>query len=362
MRKAETKKDVCDVGIVGCGSWGTNYIRICQELPQVEIAGISDVSPERLASARERFPFVKVAKDVRSLLRSRADAVIVATPAATHYGLVREALEAGKHVLVEKPITTDADEAGELVALAKANGLALVVGHTFLFNAGMFKVKELMRTEDFGQVYYIHCTRTNLGPVRQDVNVIWDLATHDVAIANFLLDKRPEWVSAVGGKFLGGTHEDIAFVTLGYPQNVLANIHASWLSPNKVREVVVIGNQQRIVFDDLNSIEPVRVFKRGLTTTKVPGSFGEFRLLVRDGDIYSPRIPPGEPLGNQMMHFLECIRRCRKTSRGGRFKLENLGVVSASHSDGACGLEVVRVLEAVVESLRQNGSPIKIER
>ena len=182
-----------------------------------------------------------------------------------------------------------------------------MVGHTFMYNTGVLKLKSLMGEKDFGQVYYLHCTRTNMGPVRSDCNALWDLGTHDVAICNFLMNSMPVSVSAVGSKVLGKDKEDVAFVTLRYKDNVIANIHSSWVDPNKVREVVVVGSRRRIVFDDLNNMERVRIFEKGLSATMEAGTYGEFRLIVHDGDIISPHVPPGEPLKNLALHFIDCV-------------------------------------------------------
>jgi predicted dehydrogenase len=231
------------------------------------------------------------------------------------------------------------------MTLAHLHQVTLMVGHTFLYNAGIRKVKECINPDDMGQIYYLYSCRTNLGPIRKDVNVLWDLAAHDISIFNYLLDSTPEWVSAVGAKVLHNTREDVGFVSLGYRNNVMGNIHVSWADPNKVRNLVVVGSQRRVVFDDLNVQEQVRIYEKGVTSA-VPGdaTFGEQQLLMRDGDIISPHIQASEPLKAQCNHFLDCITR-------GTQPLTN----------GQSGLDVVRVLAAIDVSIQRSGAPVYID-
>jgi predicted dehydrogenase len=333
-----------NIAIVGCGYWGVNYLRVFNELPETKVSLVCDTSEERLRTIRERYPLISTTGEVKEVLGSRwVDAVVVATPAATHFDLSSKCLAAGKHVLVEKPLTTTVADAANLIRQADKAQLVLMVGHTFMYNSGILKIKELMRGPEFGQMYYLHATRTNMGPVRDDVNALWDLGTHDVAIFNFLLESAPLSASAVGSKVLGKAHEDVGFVTLRYPHNVIANIHASWIDPNKVREVVAVGSHRRIVFDDLNNLERVRIYEKGLSATMEADTFGEFRLIMRDGDIISPRVPPSEPLKNLAAHFRDCVLDNKKPL-----------------SDGRNGMDVVRVMEAVDRSLAQNGAPVDV--
>jgi predicted dehydrogenase len=272
------------------------------------------------------------------------DAVIVCTEATTHYDITRRLLLAGKHVLVEKPLTTRSTDAEELIELAESRSATLMVGHTFVFNAGIRKVKEYLRDGN-GRVYYLYARRTNLGPIRRDVDALWDLAPHDIAIFNHLLDESPIWVSAVGGKVLGNCRHDVGFISLGYPDNVLAHVHVSWADPDKAREVVVVKSDKRIVFDDLNGVEQVRVCEKGvMPLDQEPLNYGELRFQIREGDIISPRIEPVEPLKDQCRHFLECVRAKKRPVSGG---LEGLGVV--------------RVLEAANRSIECKGIQVAVE-
>jgi predicted dehydrogenase len=247
---------------------------------------------------------------------------------------------------VEKPITTSAAEADELIDLSESKGILLMVGHTFLFNPGIRKVKDYLERNQVGRVYYLYACRTNLGPIRRDVNALWDLAPHDVAIFNYLLGSVPEWVSAVGARVLRNCREDVGFISLGYPDGIVAHIHVSWADPNKAREVVVVGSEKRIVFNDLNGMERVRVYEKGVVTVvPEPSSYGEYHFQMRDGDITSPRIEVSEPLKNQCRHFLNCVLQGEQPI-----------------SSGKEGREVVRVLEAIDRSILHKGAPMGIAR
>jgi predicted dehydrogenase len=332
------------VAILGCGYWGVNHVRVLSELPSTRIVAVCDERADRLEEIERRFPHIRTATKVADTLAADGvDAVIVATQARTHFSLTSECLAAGKHVLVEKPLTTTTEDAEKLIEQADAKGLVLMVGHTFLYNHAVEKVKEYFTNDALGTVYYLYGRRTNLGPIRHDVNAVWDLASHDVAIFNHFLDGVPEWVSAVGAKVLRNSREDVGFVSLGYPNGVLGHLHASWADPNKVREVVVVGSERRILFNDVDSVEHVRVFEKGVTTNGEPYGYGEHQLLMRDGDIVSPKIPIGEPLKNQCMHFVDCVIEGKRPL-----------------TDGHVGRDVVRVMQAIDRSMHQRGVPVEV--
>jgi predicted dehydrogenase len=333
------------IAVIGCGYWGMNYVRIFNELPEARVVAVCDQRPDRLQEVVRRFPGVYVTSQIEDAAsRPGVDAVGVCTEATTHYDITRQLLIKGKHVLVEKPLTTSVPQAEELINIAKAESAVLMVGHTFVFNSGIQKVKEYIQQGD-GKVYYMYARRTNLGPIRRDVNALWDLAPHDIAIFNYLLDSTPDWVSAVGGKVLRNCREDVGFISLGYPENILAHIHVSWADPDKAREVVVVKGDSRIVFNDLNGLEQVRVFEKGVSTVESePENYGESRFQIRDGNIISPRIEATEPLKNECRHFLDCVRLGRQPISGG---IE--------------GREVVRVLEAVNSSIQRKGLQIEVE-
>ena len=253
------------IAVIGCGYWGMNYVRIFNELLESPVVGVCEQSPERLKEVGRRYPNVYLTTQVDDLIfQPDVQAAVVCTEATSHFHVTRRLLLAGKHVLVEKPLATTSAHAEKLIELAESHSATLMVGHTFIFNAGVRKVKEYVK-QDSGCVYYLYARRTNLGPIRRDVNALWDLAPHDIAIFNYLLDRTPLWVSAVGGRVLGNSRADVGFVSLGYPGNILAHVHVSWADPDKAREVVVVKSDRRILFNDLNGIEQVRVFEKGVS-------------------------------------------------------------------------------------------------
>ena len=331
--------------IVGCGYWGVNDIRVLQEIPVVTLPGVCDTSAGRLEHLQQRFHLTRAWADLADALAvADVEAVVVATPSSTHYEVVRQCLAAGKHVLVEKPLALAVDEAEALVKAARAAGRCLMVAHTFLYNPAVRKLKDCVRDHTFGPIYYLVSRRTHLGLIRPDVNAIWDLVPHDVSIFNYLLEMLPTSVNAVGGRFLHQPKEDVGFITLTYPDGMIANIQASWVDSNKVREVVVVGGRKRVVFDDLNNLEKIKIFEKGVAISGDVNSFGEFQLLLRDGDILSPKVAASEPLRNQCEHFFECVREGREPLSGGQ-----------------AGLDVVRVMAAIDRSLRGAGVPVGLE-
>jgi predicted dehydrogenase len=333
------------LALVGFGYWGPNYARVLSELPDAQLTVICEQSTERLSLVRQRYRTVVTCERLDDLLaRDDVEAVVIATPASTHEAIVRAVLNSGRHVLVEKPMALGADGCETLCDLADTAGRVLMVGYTFLYNAGVRKMKDMMAPQQFGQPYYLHATRTNLGPIRQDVNAVWDLAPHDIAIFNYLLGEQPLWASAVGTRVLKTSREDIAFATLGYANDVVGNIHVSWADPNKVREVVAVGSRRRVVFDDLNDVERVRVFERGVSAGEaIADSYGEFKLLVRDGDIISPKVEPSEPLKNQCADFVNAIVTGQPPLAQARF-----------------GVGVVRALTAIEASMRSKGAAVAV--
>lgn len=333
------------IAIIGCGYWGINYVRVFTELPNARVVVVCDFRGERLQEVARRFPGIALADSLADALQNRdVQAAVVCTEPTAHFAVTRDCLLAGKHVLVEKPVTVTEEECHALMDLARARELVLMVGHTFLFNSGIRKVKEYIALAKLSQVYYLYARRTNLGPIRKDVNALWDLATHDISIFNYLLGERPQWVSAVGANILQNGHEDVGFVSVGYRGNVLGHIHVSWVDPNKVREVVVVGDNMRIVFNDLNPQEQVRVFEKGVRIApREAPSYGEYHLGIRDGDIISPKIEVAEPLKAQCSHFLDCVLNgCTPLSGGPE------------------GLAVVQTLTAINRSLAQHGAPVEV--
>lgn len=342
-----TVKEPVRMAVVGCGYWGINHVRVIAQMPETELVAVCDRDEKRLRDIERLYRNIRVFAEVNQMLDALGDdidAAVVATNAVQHYSATRALLQAGKHVLVEKPITKNTSEALDLVREARTSGLKLMVGHIFLFNSGIEKVKSYVTSGDIGQIYYLYARRTNLGPIRSDVNALWDLATHDISIFNYLLQHPPLWVSAVGSKILHSDLQDVGFIVLGYPNGVLGQIHASWADPHKVRELVIVGSNQRIAFNDLDPIQKVCVFEKGVGyVLHQPTSFGEYELSIRDGDIISPHIKINEPLKSQLNHFVDCILHDRPTL-----------------SDGLFGAQVVEVMHAVDLSVEQNGAPIAV--
>lgn len=331
------------IGVVGAGHWGPNLIRNFHDGPRSEVAWVVDRDPTRLRQVEDRFPDVRCSADAGDALRDPSvDAVVVATPTSTHYTLVREALERGKHVLVEKPITTRSSEADELCRVAREVGVTLMVGHVFLYNEAVRYVKGVVDAGDIGRVYYVSMVRTNLGPIRMDVNASWDLAAHDLSIANYWLGSAPLSASATGGTWINGGIEDAVFATLRYPGDVLLNLHVSWLNPRKARDITVVGDRRMLTLDDMNLSEPIRMYDKGVTDELMSptyvDTFASFRASVRDGDVTIPRVPMGEPLRAECEHFLDCVELGKEPLTGGR--------------EGAA---VVRALEAIDRSIRGRG-------
>jgi predicted dehydrogenase len=330
------------IAVIGAGHWGPNLIRNFHNHQASDVAWVVDRDEARLALTKSRYPEIHVTTDpALALADPGVDAVIVATPTTTHYGLALAALQAGKHVLVEKPIATRTAEAEELCELAERNGRVLMVGHVFLYNRAIRRAKEYLKEGRIGEVFYLSMMRTNLGPIRMDVNAAWDLAAHDIAIANYWLDATPVAAAAQGGSWINAGIEDAIFANLFYPDRIVANLHVSWLSPRKVRDITVVGEKGMLTFDDMNLSEPLRVYDKQVTEQQTPGfidTFASFRTSIREGDILIPQVGVSEPLKAECDHFLECVAKGTRPL-----------------SDGWSGAAAVRVLAALERSLRNGG-------
>lgn len=332
-----------NIGIIGVGYWGPNYVRIFNELQESNIYVCCDIDSKRLELVRMINSTIKITNNYTELLTDpQVDAVVVSTPASLHYRITKECLEAGKDVLVEKPMTLNTKEAEELIDIAKGAGKILMVGHTFEFNPGIQNIKEYMDRGDLGDIYYLHFSRTGLGPIRKDVNAMWDLAPHDISILLYLLNEMPVEVSATGQWYIQKGIEDVVFMYLKFPNNVIASVHTSWIDPYKIRKTTIVGSKKMLVFDDTENLERIKIFDKGVQTTGNVDSYGEFRLQLREGDIHIPRVEGGEPLKNEVSHFLKCVID-REVPR----------------TDGKSGLRVVKVLDAAQKSLKNN-MPMKI--
>lgn len=329
------------VGVIGCGHWGPNHIRVFSQLKDCSVVAIAETNERRLASIAETFPHVCGFADYRALLRDGGvDAVVVATPTTTHFAIVTDALNAGIHVLCEKPLCMDAADGEKLVALAKSRDVVLMVGHVFLFNAGLVKVKELVNAGEIGSVRSLSAIRTNLGPVRSDVNAAWDLASHDMAVFNWLLGAEPVEVQAMGAAFLQPGIEDVVVITMKYPDNVLASIHCSWLDPKKVRQLTLVGSKRMITWDDLALSNPVAIYEKAVETNIEVTDYGEFlRLSMLDGDVHMPKVKAEEPLRVQNNAFVQAVR-------GGNMP----------KSDGMFAVGVIRALQRVHAALESGAT------
>jgi len=329
------------IGLIGCGQWGLNYLRAFSELEGCRVVAACDVSPQRLREAERRSRDLRTTSALTDIVGDpEIRAVVVATPATQHYTTVAAALEAGKDCLVEKPMTADVDEAHRLRDLARRTGRRLMVGHVFRYNPAINYIQKLLAAGGLGDLEYLYFTRTNLGPIRTDVNVFWDLMTHDVSILLHFLNQAPTWISGQAAAYLRPEWHDVAFATLGFPHGVMANIRASWLDPRKVREITLVGTSKMAVFNDLDPTEPVRVYDKGALREPAYESFGEFKLVTRSGEVVSPQIPTSEPLKNQCQHFLRALE--------GRERVL---------SDADDGVRVVEILDAINRSIAQNGVP-----
>jgi predicted dehydrogenase len=335
------------VAVVGAGHWGPHLIRNFKDHPRSDVLWVIDTDPERLKSVGSRFRDVSLSSSLADALDDdRVDAVVVATPTNTHFDVVMEALNHGKHVLVEKPLTSTVETAKQACETAENKGLVLMVGHVFLFNPAIRSAKEYIDKGELGPVHYVSMTRTNLGPVRVDVNAAWDLASHDVAIANFWLGSEPVAVSATGGSWLNQGVHDTVFATMHYPNNILVHIEASWLSPRKDRYLAVIGAERMLTVDDMDLTEPLRLYDKGVldaSISEITDTFAGFRSQIREGTITIPPVKLGEPLKTECDAFLSRI-----TGDGDLI------------SDGWAGLAVVRVLKAIDRSVQEGGARVSV--
>lgn len=324
------------IGLVGCGYWGKNYVRTIRDLDSVQLAYIVDTKKPEF-----RIPEGIVLSDSmdKMLSDTSIEGVIVATPTATHYDVASRILDAGKHVLVEKPVTTKSEDAEKLCRIASSNGLALMVGHTFRYNNAVQEIKRRIASGEIGKLRYIEARRIGLGPVRQDVSVLWDLATHDIYLSNFFVGDTPVSVSCSGVSH-NGNLEDIANLTMRYKGDVISTVYVNWEHPIKERKTIIGGTKKAILFDDVEPSEKIKVYDKGVDYQPVDGGFGEFQALTRDGDIVVPILKLRAPLENEILHFIDCINGAECLS------------------NGYAGLETVRILEAAEESMKNNGREV----
>lgn len=335
-----TSESTIRIGVVGYGYWGPNIVRNLRSLQGAAVTAIGDRDAKALQRARQAFPGIETTTQVSDLLASPdLDAIAVITPVWTHYELAKAALENGKHVFVEKPFTCNSPQAESLIELAAEKNLTIMVDHTFLFTAAVQKIRQLIDDRTLGSLYYYDSTRVNLGLFQHDVNVIWDLAPHDLSIMDYLIEEKPEALVATGESHLNG-HADVAYLTIYFPNNVIAHINVNWLSPVKVRTTLIGGEKKMLVWNDLEPDEKVKIYDKGAEIKKKEGVY-EMLVSYRAGDMWAPKIEQVEALRGELAYFMGCIRTGERPI-----------------NDGLAGLRVVQMLEAADHSLKQRGQTI----
>jgi predicted dehydrogenase len=336
---------VIGIGVIGYGYWGPNLVRNFSESARGRVVAVSDLSPKRLALAAARYPALHATADARELIQNPAvDAVVVATPVSTHFDLAMAALSAGKHVLVEKPMAASSEQCIRLIAEADKRGRVLMVDHTFVYTSAVRKIRELIAAGELGRLHYYDSVRVNLGIFQHDVNVIWDLAVHDLSILRYLFADEPWGVSATGMSHVEEKAENIAYMTLFYPNNFLAHIHVNWLAPVKVRRTMICGSRRMIIYDDTESSEKLKVYDKGVDVTNDGEASYRLRVNYRAGDMWAPNLDTTEALTLEVTEFLDCMETGRKPV-----------------TDGAAGLSTVRALEGATESMANHGKLIELK-
>ncbi len=333
-----------NIGVIGYGYWGPNLVRNFYETKDARVTMVSDRKAERLNLVRSRYPTVNVTEDPNQLVNSpEVDAVVISTPVSTHFELAMQAIKAGKHVLVEKPMTHTVAEGEQLLEAAQKANKTLMVDHTFIYTPAVIKIKELVTSGAMGQLMYYDSVRVNLGLFQHDVNVLWDLAVHDLSIMDFILGEQPSAVSATGVAHLNGQPEDVAYITCYLQNKLIAHFHVNWMAPVKVRRALIGGDRQMIVYDDIEPSEKIKIYDKGVSLTG--GAEGVYQMLVsyRSGDMWAPHLATTEALKTEAAHFVDCVLNGTKPQ-----------------TDGEMGLRVVKILEAADQSMANRGQPVHI--
>ena len=335
-----------NIAVVGCGYWGPNLIRNFNQIPNCNMKICCDLDEKKLKRMRALYPNIKTTKNLEDILTDQSiDTVAIATPVYSHFEIGEKCLEHQKHILVEKPLASSSEQCLKLIRLAEQNNRVLMVGHTFEYTAAVNKAKEIIDSDELGEIYYISCVRVNLGLFQPDINVIWDLAAHDISIILYLLNQLPISINGQGKAHFKKDIEDVAYLSLNFPNGTIAFIHNSWLDPDKIRKVTIVGSKKMLVYDDIKINEKIKIYDKGVKVPPYYDTYAGFQLSYRYGDIYTPRINEYEPLRRECEHFLECID-------GGK----------TPKSDGYTGLRIVSILEAANKSLRNGGAcqPVNI--
>ncbi|MDP8212479.1 MAG: Gfo/Idh/MocA family oxidoreductase [Candidatus Zapsychrus exili] len=337
-----------NIGIIGCGYWGPNLLRNLSDCRDCVVKQVSELDDSRISYINKKYPDIKTTKDHKDLFCDDIDAIVIATPASTHYSLAKQVIENKKHVLVEKPLAMSTKEAEELVALSKKNNCKLMVGHTFEYNGAVQELKRQIEKGTVGKPYYFYSRRLNFGIVRKDINVLWNLAPHDISILLYLIGSMPTMVSARGYDFIQKGIEDISFVVMHFPGDIVAHIQVSWLDPSKVRKMTVVGSEKMIIYDDMADSK-IQIYDKGIKKQNISDSlgpfddFGKYQLIKSAGDVTFPKIDFVEPLKEECNHFVDCINNNKEPL-----------------TNGEDGLKVVKILEAAQESMKRNGENIKL--
>ena len=329
------------IGVIGCGYWGPNLLRNFAENEGAQLRWICDLDEKRLGAMGRRYPAARTTNDYRTLIADAdLDGVAVVTPVATHYQIAKEALAAGKHVLMEKPLTATVREAEELIELAERNRRVLMVDHTFVYTGAVRKMKEILASGELGDLLYFDSVRINLGLFQRDINVLWDLAPHDLSVMDYLIDRQPAGVSALGSCHIEPGIENIAYLVMRFADDFIAHFHFNWLAPVKIRRTLIAGSRKMILYDDIEPTEKVRVYDKGVTANRIGDREADYQTLVsyRTGDVWAPKLDATEALHHVVAEFLDSIRAARKPL-----------------TDGEAGLRVVRILEAAQESIKHDG-------
>jgi predicted dehydrogenase len=344
--KGESMSKPVNVAVVGCGYWGPNLIRNLVSLSECRVKRVCDVDEKRLAHMKQLYPGVKTTREFDVLVEDpEIDAIVVATPVHLHYEMAKKSLLAGKHTLLEKPMALSVAECVDLVRIAEEKRLTLMVGHTFIYSAPVRRIKEIVDAGDIGEIQYISSRRLNLGLFQKDINVAWDLAPHDISIILYLLDRVPNAVNCQGKAHVHKGIEDVTNMTIDFPNGGFAMIHSSWLDPNKVREMIIVGSKRMIVYDDNQPLEKIKIYDKRVEAPPHYDSFAEFHYSYHYGDAYIPYIKQVEPLKVETQHFLDCIRTGKRPE-----------------TSGYEGLRVIQILEAASRSLQNKGERVPIDR
>ncbi|MBW4534565.1 MAG: Gfo/Idh/MocA family oxidoreductase [Pleurocapsa minor HA4230-MV1] len=343
-------EDIINIGVIGYGYWGPNLVRNFAELPTAKVTMISDFKTELLLKAQTRYPTIEVTTNYQDIVTNhKIDAIAIATPVSTHFDLALAALKAGKHVFVEKPMTVTTEQGLRLVEEAEKRNLVLMVDHTFVYTGAVQKMRDLVSSKQLGDIYYYDSVRVNLGLFQHDVNVLWDLAVHDLSIMNYVLQTQPYAVSATGISHVPGEPENIAYLTLFFHNDMIAHINVNWLAPVKVRRTLIGGSEKMVVFDDLEPSEKLKVYDKGITLNGNINSNADkvYQMLIgyRTGDMWSPKLEMTEALRTEALHFIECIQQGKRPI-----------------TDGYAGLQIVKILEAATLSMKKQGQLVELDK